>query len=88
MKEKAILAVVIVILVGFIFITGCDKGSSAKMTTEPEVIQASAYAENGEAVKACSPGCEKPCCDKDPSNCPKAASGCPKEAAAASGCSK
>ncbi|MHC4131908.1 MAG: hypothetical protein ACYSSP_01440 [Planctomycetota bacterium] len=87
MKRIAILVTLIVMLGGFVFVIGCESGS-AKATAEDEVIQASAYAEGAEAVKACDPGCDKPCCDKDPSSCPKAASGCPKAAAAASGCSK
>ncbi|MHC4758254.1 MAG: hypothetical protein ACYTE8_06330 [Planctomycetota bacterium] len=85
MKRIVILAALFVMLVGFAFVVGCDSGS-ATATSGDEVIQASAYAEGGEAVKACGEGCDKPCCDKDPSTCPKAAAGCPKEAAA-TGCS-
>jgi hypothetical protein len=81
-----ILLTLIVILAGLVFIIGCKSdGASAKEAGEQEVIQASAYAEGAEAVKACGEGCDKPCCDKDKSSCPKEASGCPK---AASGCSK
>ncbi|MHC4266076.1 MAG: hypothetical protein ACYSUK_09100 [Planctomycetota bacterium] len=84
MKRIAILVTLVVMLAGFALTVGCE--NTAKVTADDEVIQASAYAEGAEAVKACTPGCDKPCCDKDPSTCPKATSGCPKEAAA-TGCS-
>jgi len=84
MRRISILLTIVVMLAGFVFVIGCESSStSAKATGEQEVIQASAYAEGAEAMKACEPGC-----DKEPSTCPKADSGCPKAAAASGCCSK
>ncbi len=92
MNLKTILATLVVLLVfGVVLLIGCSGDKTAKACPASQVIQASAYAENGCPVKecqskeisgACSLGSEKTCVAAENkteglnSGCEKEKSGC------------
>jgi len=82
MRRIAILLTLVVLLVGFVFVIGCESNStSAKATGEQEVIQASAYSEDADAMNVCDKdktGCSKEASCSKASSCPMEASSCSK----------
>ena len=74
-------AVVAVLLVGTVLISGCGRTGAAKTDESSQIIQASAYQDDSDKpcdaatkeANPCPPECEKACCEakKEAKTCPK-----------------